>query len=546
MADYLQLNKDKKEEQSELETRWKSDEDLLYLKKYVMQDANGKKIDDIVNVTLNRPAVFGANVVSAMASTSEQRVVESENKDIDTAYIEGFQKAAFAAANDRLRKQGLSLLNPFADVQFCFRGAAARRVLFRMGEGVDGEVLIADIANWDRRYVTYERGIDGLEWAAYETLRSKGAIKAEYDIEISGKTGDVLDVWHMEGNEVWIDGKKQFDQAHDFGFTPVVIEVVSLGYGAILLSEGSRKYEGESIFFLIRGVEPEINRLVSIMQTLNLKAIKRPIAQKIKGKKPGEYDEIMASGAVTSMEPGDSIEPINYGDAQRSATLALNMMSVAFDEGTISSADLGTIEAPPASGVRAIMAGEHINNLLAPRLAAKAGLNEQTVAMFTEQAILIGGSVELGVRGHKTVFETSKLQGEYSTSYKYTFKSPSTDAGLVSLAAAYGHLIPDRAKREEILKREDPDEDYRQLKWEEAERLSPNVKMRRIVNSLIEQGEPEEAQLITDEAGVNLDRLLSGDVAQQPQPEGEEKPTQVLSLFGGGVGRVSPEVEEEE
>ena len=541
MTDYLKMIKDKKVE--ELETRWRDDEELLYLEKYVMKDTDGRPIADIINVTLNRPAVFAANVISALGATSEQRVVESEDKKLDTAYIEDFQKASFDAANDRLRRHGKPLLNPFADTQFSIRGRTARRILFRM----ENDVLLPDITPWDGRYVTYEIGDNGLTWGCYETTRSKGVIEAEYEIVVKGKEGRVLDIWDAEGNFVYIDGKLGYEQEHSFGFTPIVVEIVPLGYGAILLSKGSLKYEGESIFFLIRGAIPELNRLVSIMQTLNLKAVKPPMKEKREGKgEASEYEDVTGMGTNTRMGITEDIAPISYGDAQRSATMAYNMMSMAIDEGTISPADLGMIERPPASGVRAIMAGEHINNLLTPRLEAKAGLNEQTAEMFTEQVIQMGGSVELGIKGHKRTFQVSKLMGEYNTTYAYTFKSPSVDAGLVSLSAAYGNLISDKAKREEILQREDPEGDENQLRWEEAERLSPAIKIYRNIKALKDMGEDFEAELLATELGVSIDRLLAGEVEQLPKPEKKDEPTQVLSLFGGGAGRVSPEVEEEE
>lgn len=544
MEDYLKKIQEKKSEQSELETRWQGDEDLLYLKKYIMTDVKGNAVPDIVNVTLNRPAVFAANAIAALGSTSEQMVVESDDKKIDTVYIEDFQRAGLDAANDRLRRQGKPLLNPFTDTQFCIRGRTARRVLFR----TENDILIPDIVPWDGRFVTYEIGENGLDWAAYEMTRSRGAIEAEYGKVVGGKTGKVIDVWDTEHNEVWLDGKKEFEQPHTYGFTPVVIQIVSLGYGAILLSEGSLKNEGESIFFLIRTAIPELYRLVSIWQTLNLKSVKPPMKYKSKqGTKavPPEYEDATDSGAITAIDVEGDIAPINYGDAQRSATLAFNMMNAAIDEGTISPADLGAIERPPASGVRALIAGEHINNLLAPRLSAKAGLNKQTAEMFTEQVIQIGGSVELGARGHKRAFETSKLEGEYDTTYEYSFKSPSLDAGLVSLSAAYGSLIPNRAKRIEILKREDPDGDERQLRWEEAERLSPAVKIYRNIKALKDMGEDFEAELLAAELGVDVDRMLAGEM-EPPKPERKEAPKQVLSLWGGAAERVSPEVPEEE
>ena len=557
--DYLKEIKGKKEERGELETRWQNDEDLLYLKKYVMMDSqtSPKPIPDIVNVTLNRPAVFAANIISALGSTSEQRVVETEDKALDTTYIEDFQKAGFDTANDRLRRYGKPLLNPFADTQFCIRGRTARRVLFRM----ENDILIPDITPWDGRFVTYEIGGNGLDWGAYETTRSKKAIEAEYGgrkvdgkeitiPSISGKTASVIDVWDTEGNYVYIDKKLVFEQPlpdHIKGHCPIIVQVVSLGYGAILLSEGSLKYEGESIFFLFRDVIPELSRLASIVQTLNLKAVKPPMKVKLKGKgEAPEYEDITGMGTDTRIEPEEDIAPIDYGDAKRAATIAYNMMDIAASEGSVSSADLGMLESPPASGVRAIMAGEHINSLLAPRLLAKALLNEQTAEMFTEQVVQLGGSVELGVKGHKRTFETGKLKGEYGTTYKYTFKSPSVDAGLYSLAAAAGNLIPDKAKREEILQREDPDGDMKQLRWEEAERLSPAIRIYRTIKSLKEQGEDFEAELLASELGVNVDQMMAGEVGQQPKPEKEDEPTQVLSLFGGGAGRAGKPIEGEE
>ena len=157
--------------------------------------------------------------------------------------------------------------------------------------------------------------------------------------------------------------------------------------------------------------------------------------------------------------------------------------------------------------------------------------------MFTKQVILIGGGVELGVPGHKRTFQTSKLKGQYTTTYKYTAKSPVTDAGLYSLAAAAGSGLSEKYKREKIYQLDDPDGEERQLRWEEAERLSPRVKMRRDIKALIEMGEDEDAKLMLDELGVSEEQLLSGEVTEMPKPEKKDEPTQVLSLFGGQAGR---------
>ncbi len=187
--DYLTLVKEKEEENRALDARMRVDTDILYLKKYVMTDAQNKAVPDIINLTLNRPAVFAANVISSLEKTSQQTTVESNNRAIDTHKIEAFQDAAFNSANARLQKQpGFASLNSFADIQLCIRGRTARRVLFRIEDGV----LIPDIMPWDGRYTFYESGLDGLAWAAYKTTRSKAKIEAEYDkVTVQGKEASV-------------------------------------------------------------------------------------------------------------------------------------------------------------------------------------------------------------------------------------------------------------------------------------------------------------------------------------------------------------------
>ncbi len=163
-------------------------------------------------------------------------------------------------------------------------------------------------------------------------------------------------------------------------------------------------------------------------------------------------------------------------------------------------------------------------------------MNQGLADMFTAQVIKIGGSVELGTPGHKRTFQTSLLDGQYEGYYKYTIKSAAVDAGRASLAAAYGDAIPKRAKLVEIYQREDPDGDEKQLRWEEAERISPRIKMRRTIETLVEMEEDEEAKILLDELGVTYEQLLAGEMAP-PRREEEQEPKQVLSLFGGGGGR---------
>lgn len=536
--DYPKAVKAKEDEVSELRTRQDADKDLLYLGKYTLKDIKGLPVPDVINVTLNRPAVFSANVISSLSKTTEQRSVTSDDRSLDTRFVEDLLKASFGSANERLRKRGEFPLNPFFDEQACIRGTLAARVLFREGEGVDGKmILIPDITPWDTRYVTYDIGEGGLEWAAYSTTRSKGLIFADYGIEIEGKTGTVTDIWHKTGNEVWVEGEKALTQPHEYGFTPVAISVVTSG--SMLQDEDAMVHRGESIFFLIRDVIPELNRLVSIMQTLNMLAIKAPLKFKSKGGTraiPPKHEDITAMGATTSLDVEGDIAPIDYGDAKASAQLAYVMFDKAMQEGSLSSIDLGTLQFE-LSAIALIEIGEGRDQVFTPRLDAKARLNKDLSEMIIQQCIQIGGNVELGTLGHRRTFQVSKLDGEYDINYKYFPKSPKVDMARFSMAAAIGPVISERAKRVEILQREDPDEDERQLAYEEAALLSPAIKMNRTIRALAkmaEEGDESagfEAELLSAEMGVSLEQMLRGEITIEP-----EEPAKAQASIPGMAG----------
>ncbi|KKL19872.1 hypothetical protein LCGC14_2461100, partial [marine sediment metagenome] len=323
--DYKQAVKDQNSLYSELILRWDADVLLRDLDAYIMRGIDNNKIPNIVNVTLNRPKVFYYNVTSALESTSEQVIVESEDEQLDTKYIEDYVKKGFLAANAKLRKERKFKLNPYFDDQACIRGRIAARPLFRIEDGI----LITDITYWDSHFVRFGTDDKGKQWASFEGERLASDIESEawaqeIGYKCTGMKATVLDIWHSEGNEVHVDGAKEWEQEHQFGFCPVAIQIVTLG--SMLADADSLYKQGESLFFLIRGVIPELNRLVSILQTLNLKTVKPPMKQKKRGGKgASKHDQITAMGANTAMFPDEDISPIDFGDAQRSATIALAM-----------------------------------------------------------------------------------------------------------------------------------------------------------------------------------------------------------------------------
>jgi len=520
---YLERVAEREKELDLLRIRQDADRELLYLAKYVMRDKDKKIIPDIINATLNRPAVFATNVIAAMGKATQQVVVESKDVSFDTHYIEMFRKAVFWSANNQLRKMGKWPLGPFLDEQICIRGGAAARCVFQQANGE----IKTDITPWDFRYTTWENDDKGLEYAAYgnNTLRPSALISAEYGVKVKGQQGVVVDIWTRDHNEVWIDGKLAQEQKHKFGFVPVVIEGVN--FGSMLQDYNAIEHHYESIFALIRDVIPELNRLLSIMQTLTLKAVKPPMkAKKQGGGKAPNYENVTGMSAITAMDINEDIAPIDYGDAKRAADMAYGMLDKAIQEGSLNSFDMGTFS-QPMSAIALIQVGEGRDQVFESRFGTKSRFIEAAGEMITQQVIKLGKKVKIGT----TEWDTTKLQGNYTTTVKFFPKSPQVDMARYSMAASAGSLISDRVKRVEILQREDPDRDEDELYWQQAEELVPAVKLNRIITRLknmADRGDDDadfEAELVSAAMGAELQAMLmlqGGALPTSQKPKGQQ------------------------
>src|SRR3990167_7067219 len=555
--DYPKEIKEQDDELSELDARMKTDADLLYLKSYVMEsqpDIEGKRhvIPGIVNATLNKPAVFGANVVSALGSVKEQVIVESEDPQFDTHQLEQFYQAALMAANTRLMKSGAALLNPFADAQFCFRGRTARRILFREEDGI----FIPDITNWDGRYFRYQIGNDGLEWAALKMTRSKQAIEEEYGIVIEEREGMVLDVWDKEHNEVWVDNKrvsrnkdgKSRNEEHSYGYVPVVFQIVPLGYGNILMDRGNRKNEGESIFFLIRDIIPQLNMMISIWSTLNFLSVKKPIqTPSLEGKtaEPPEYDKVMRPGASVSVDPSNLIQTIDYGDAIRATELLNQKLEQALQEGSYTDIDIGNVR-QPFSAVALITIGESRDQVFMPRLASKELLNKATAEMFIKQCLAIGGTLRFGEEGDNRKFSSAILDGEYHIGYRYFIKDPKRDIARMAQAQQAKEWYPRKYIYSEVLQVEDPDGLERDWYSELAAQIDPNILKHRIIMSLLDKADEgdedaaREAMIMAMGMGISVEQMKAGIMPEIPKITTSPESGIQLLPEGGRVGGTIP------
>jgi len=531
----------------DLITRMESDADLVNLvaKYKKIPDVNGKAIDNSIYITLNDAAMFAWKVETLLNSAIEQIAVTTESKRFDTAYVEGFVKAIFKEADKLLPLKDLYPFNPFTDQQTCRRGGASARMLCQI---IDGD-LVPDIMPFDRKYFAYWMDKKGLAGSAYKTTRSPDQIESEYPEAIvpndtENKGIEVLDIWLPKSNEVWVGDKLVFTQKNPFGYVPVIFHKVPMG--SMLLDTDTLALQGESIFFLFRDLIPELNRFVSIIQSLNLKELDHALQLGIpqdritKDMPVKSADELTAPGTVNVVPAeGGGYEPMPIGEIRAQAEILHRMIQDRIDRSTQSFIQSML---QPRTATEIIGISQEKGDVITPRLATRGFLKQGLAEMAIKQTIQAAKNAKVStVKLGNREFEISKLTQPpdgYEIEFKYYFKDPKMDAARASIGASLRGVIPDKSIRRDTLQREDPEKDERELNWEESARLFPLVKMNRLRRSTGEEadkGEPgaeEELKLITLEMIPAIKQAIAGEMTPE-QPE-EIKPEQpVVPALGG-------------
>ena len=537
MPDYRTLAKETETAWEPLFTRLQNDDNLINLGAYTLRDTDKATIPHVLSVTLNDIAVFVSKVETFLGDAQEQVMITSEDKNLDTSKVETIINALFLGGNDLLLNQQEHPLDMAVDQQTCRRGGVAAKVIFNIDE-TTGE-LSPLIRVLDRNRFTFGTDEKGLVWTSYKTKRARNKILAEYpDIEhlLDNKTQDieVQDIWTREHNEIWIDGKEVLrkpnlfkDKMTGFGYVPIVIRIVPMGstYGTI-------EFWGESLLFLIRGIMPELNRLLSIAQSMNQKELDHALQQKVPegdvGGEAPDHAAVTKPGAVTQVEIGGGFESMPLGQLREQAWRFYQVFETRMQRGGANAFDLGTFT-QTMSFVALEEIAEGRAQIYLPRLNTRGALYDGITKMGINQ-IQTSGHSQFTI-GNQT-YDVADLEGEYDIKHKYTNRSPGRDAARWGMSAAAGADVSKKFKREHILELEDPEGEERQLRVEEAELLFVSVKKSRVILALAEDADAGskkaelELKLALDELGVTLDQIMAGDIEpEQGIPKEPQKPS---------------------
>jgi hypothetical protein len=537
--DARELANEQRNNNSELFTRMDDDADLVNLvndESYI-KSATGHAIPNTVHIVLDDAARFAWRVESVLNSAIEYPVCEASKRGFDTDYVEDFINYLFREIDSMLPFIDIEALNPFLDQQNVRRGRSAVRVTMKYEHGK----IVPQVVPYDTRYFAYWLNNMKLAGTSYKTTRTKSQILSEYPDSEYGNTNNVeLDeIWTPEKNEIWIGSSLHREPKNIYGEVPVVYKIVP--QGSMLRDSDNAKYRGESIFFLIRDLLPELNKLVSIIQSLNLREVDRALQLKL----PQEmidpnmavagHDEVTAPGTVNPVPQQGGYEYMPVGELRDAARLLHDMIQSRIDASTLNK--LQTLQPKTATEILQVVQDQ--TDLIMPRLATRGILKKNIVLMAMKQIKMLvkKGSFKLGERD----FDLEKLIGDYTLDYAYYFNDPKTDVARANIGISMRGLRPDYAIRRDIMQLRDPDGEEAQLRWEEAEQLSPLVKMYRTVRGLLkvaEEGDPSaevEARLMLTQLLPAIDQAMAGQMTPQPQ-EIKQMPTNTsVGDLGGGI-----------
>ena len=393
----------------------------------------------------------------------------------------------------------------------CLRGwVALRSLVYQLGEETIFDTLV-----WDILHTTWEQGKNGLLWAANKRKMSKAQIKAEYDIDITGKDAELIDWFDTERNSIIIGSDfAKAPKEHKVGHCPVgIFSVGSMPTMQTKDFASTLLYRGHPVWAVSRNLYDPMNKLISRLLDRYERSVVGSIAHYSKdGKKalPGggnpwlTYQEIKLS-----TDANESIEPLKLPDAPPETGALVSIMNKDIEQSTLPYplAYGGTRQA--MSGAALGILEQSTRSVYSPRTSvleqAITWLCEEQLDQFNKQI-----STKTTMRGFtpdgkffNIQVKPKEIDPGWYVVVSVQPKLPRDKQAEIFMALAATRpqgpgqlpLMSMQTAREEILRLRDPDAEQDKIYVEKGLSLEP-ILIANIAIALKEAGKPTEAEQI--------------------------------------------------
>jgi len=493
-----------------LKPRLDEDEKLWTGEPYELKDSKGDKLQDVEHVTLNDARVFGERVLAVLNESEEiieingqrsGRVMDSKQ----TKVIEDFFHDVLYIADERQDGILMPGIDPYFWEQIGIRGGVFSRILLSQ----DGEGFDPDILPLDRYKCRFRMGRRGFSWFAFWDVLSRDECLDEYpDYAMKGETVIRWDYWNSTEEIIFLDGTFYDAYPNKLGYPPFIGQLCQQGT-FLETSARALRMRGDSIYSANRDLYPHLNKIASIMQTMNMLSLAPPQVLKSKSGKKLPSEPIYRLGRILALETDEGLQKVDAPDIIGAMRFFQGMLGGALQRGSLSHIDWGNLQFQLSQVAIATLAGAS-RQVFTPRLHTMERFKRKMAKEIISQFTNFNMKADIGRVGKKRTYTKADLEGSYSIDFEYLTALPEEIANAYGLADMAKGWMDDRSIRKVILKYRDYDDMSEKVLVQQAQRVSQALSLFQMAQSLDNQGEEEQARILLIEMG----RALAGETGK--------------------------------
>lgn len=533
----------------------------LKLEKFTLTDFDGKtELKDVISITENRSATYAMRIIAALMSNKWQTTIEGDISKKNAFKIEEFiDKNLEQADQYMLEKYGLAGLDAWLCNHVCHTSLIGVEWLSYFEDGeykvhcypMDMRWTPFVLNKWYARIIF--KGKDELEQELEGYEKTAKDNKWEYTKPTGLKDTDneLRSFWDDTKNELWLDGKKIFEQPNPYKETPSVIVWPPSGF--MFRDKGYLEYESPGLLYLNEQLYDQLSRQLSVDATLGFETVLPSYERETED--PGDVSmPVPKRGESQDVAPGGRHQLVPRGDINQAQVASRNELTTIMSDAAPMAPRAYT---QPPSAVEVATEVELLDELQNPRIIALQMFKEQLARKIIDQCITLSeGSYTIGKRGRKKTFSVADLKDPDTYDISYVMLKQNKRLAIVneSRALALWGKAPMHYILRDVLSVDDPDGWMRQMELEEARRAMPELALFEGAIRYAEEAEEMEDEADRDAKNWQSMMLLSRYVklmkGGQPTDEGLREAvtptgnTNAMAMLGqGGALPKMPRVE---
>jgi len=542
----------KKDQNATYAERWKEDIKLYFLDPYKLKDENDTELDGVENITMNHPQLLANKVRATLAGASVQPVIESPNdqkkdeEDKTCSKVEQAFNCTMDLANERLSNRGEAEHYTHITEQLVIIGSFGSKVNLKIKD----KEFIADILPMDTRFFYPAFGSEGMSVGAYETEHKNARILEQYkdldktkkgQLEKMPKTGKskLTDTWDSKKNYVFIgeSGEIIYEEDNPHKHPPFMFQKSLLG--SMLNDPEAKKHDRESIFWSNRDLFEQWNKMVTVLNTLNMMTFRGAVQYESDTGKvvppvpPGKVD------AVIGVKIKEGFKAMPLVDIKEATILLREIIESCLERGGLPDSDYSLMDFPQSSLTIQRMTANR-NDQYIPRLQAFGLYYQRLFHEVMSQLKMIATT-----RGFKPEYLPGTLReftnvlqtdtGKYTAKFKFFVVFPETNINNYSIAAAAEHWFDRMTIHKDILHTENPKEVIERKLVQDLEDEVPAFKVYNAAERYLLANDKPRYNILKAYLGASMDMIQAGGVPEggaTPQGGGST-PDATLPLMAG-------------